>query len=317
MQMFEHIYGNEINKNILKKVVETERFSHAYLFAGPKGTQKRDAALEFAKAILCIEGNSKPCGLCSQCLKVQKGNHPDIHEIKTGAEGESIKISQIRQLQKSAATKPYEGDKKIFIVNSCETMGMPGQNAILKILEEPEEGIIILLIANSKSSILPTILSRCQILNFVPLRYTEFLNAVKAKGITDINEITFLYQITQGRMGEAVKALEDPGKIDIYKSISSSMDSISKGEFDKIFQIPARAKDKGINELELTDYLLVYLRQRLVEKTVSKENSDIDYLTVGKINDIIEGIMELQSNTKINLNMPLQIENLLLRIQEE
>jgi hypothetical protein len=118
-------------------------------------------------------------------------------------------------------------------------------------------------------------------------------------------------------MGEAVKALEDPGKIDIYKSISSSMDSISKGEFDKIFQIPARAKDKGINELELTDYLLVYLRQRLVEKTVSKENSDIDYLTVGKINDIIEGIMELQSNTKINLNMPLQIENLLLRIQEE
>jgi dTDP-glucose pyrophosphorylase len=95
------------------------------------------------------------------------------------------------------------------------------------------------------------------------------------------------------------------------------MDKICTGNFDKIFKIPDIAKENNIKELELTDYLLIYLRHKLLDKITRDENNEIDYLTVEKINDIIEAIMDLQTNTKINLNMPLQIENLLLRIQEE
>jgi len=317
MLMFELIYGNDKNKNILKEIIKTGRYSHAYLFAGPKGTQKRDAAIEFAKSIFCLDKHKRPCGTCDQCIKVKNDNHPDLHEIKTGVEGESIKISQIRQLQKSAALKPYEGDRKIYIINSCETMGIPSQNAILKILEEPEEGIIIILVANSKSSIIPTILSRCQILNFVPLQYEEFCKVLKEKGMEEGAEMKFLYQVTQGRIGEALLSFEDSSKLDLYKSISAIMDKICTGNFDKIFKIPDIAKENNIKELELTDYLLIYLRHKLLDKITRDENNETDYLTVEKINDIIEAIMDLQTNTKINLNMPLQIENLLLRIQEE
>ncbi|MBF7096104.1 DNA polymerase III subunit delta' [Alkalibacter mobilis] len=315
--MFEEIYGNEINKEILAKSVEEKKFSHAYLFAGPKGTQKMKTALEFAMSMFCREETDKPCRKCSQCIKIIKGNHPDVHIIETLEDATSIKISQIRGMQKNISLKPYEGDMKLYIINQCETMGDPAQNSILKVLEEPESGTVIILVANSKSSILPTILSRCQILNFAPMPQESFIKTMKKVKNLNEEDSRFLFHLTQGKIGEALDAVENPEKQENYKMIVSIMDKIANGNFENIFNLSKFVKERKMADIAVTDYLLIYFRNKLEEILKNEACANTDYLNIEKINDIIEKIIDFQSNTKINLNMSLQIENLLLRIQEE
>ncbi|NTW71027.1 MAG: DNA polymerase III subunit delta' [Eubacteriaceae bacterium] len=313
--MFDNIHGNELNKEILKNMINERKYGHAYLFSGPKGTQKRKIAIEFIKGIFCLSEGERPCHVCSQCHKIESGNHPDFHEIRP--EDENIKIQQIRDMQKSMMIKPYEGDKKVYLVNSCESMGVPAQNSLLKILEEPSGSTMVILVANSKKSILPTILSRCQILNFNPLAKASFVTIMTDEYGTDADEADLLFQLTQGRIDEAGKMIRYPEKKNEYRIIEEHLDLLRKGNVEKIFDITKMAKEKGIDDIKLTDYLLIYFRNILINKALKVENYDEDCLTIPEINDIIERIIDIQSNTKINVNMQLQVESLLLKIQEE
>lgn len=153
---------------LLKNSIKKQRLAHAYIFEGAHGTGKMAVATALAKAFLCRnaeEGN--PCENCTNCKRITSGNHPDVHIISP--EGQSIKIDQIRGLQKEFAYSGMESSKKVYIVEHADKMTVQAANSLLKFLEEPGSDTIAILLTEQVHSLLDTIRSRAQTLSFSPL----------------------------------------------------------------------------------------------------------------------------------------------------
>jgi DNA polymerase III subunit delta' len=161
------VVGNTWAIELLAQAVRTGRVSHAYLFVGPEQIGKATLAKAFAQALVCERasgpaGDGAPCGECRACRRVAEGRYPDVQII--AAEKNFIQIDQIRTLQLDAAVAPLEGKRKVFIVQEIERATPAAANALLKTLEEPPPNVVLVLTSNRRDMVLPTVLSRCQIL---------------------------------------------------------------------------------------------------------------------------------------------------------
>ncbi|HCX64347.1 MAG TPA: hypothetical protein DHN33_03955 [Eubacteriaceae bacterium] len=301
----------QIVKKELEEIIKKKTPSHAYLFVGSKGTNKRANALRIAKGMLCEKGGDDPHCSCSSCKRVEESNHPDFREI--GKDGQSIKIDDIRFFQRDIAKKPYEGDYKIYLIYNGQTMKAPAQNALLKMLEEPLNNRIIILLSTSKESLLPTILSRCQVFYFTPLKYDAFYEEMQRQFGYGDERIRSLFQMTQGRLGEAMHYIEHPEEWTFYEEIKKDLDRVLEGDKNRIFTLGRQLRENKVDEREVTDFLLMYFRDLMMDALEGKQEKKKD-LTIEKINDIIEGIFAWQGTININVNKQLQLENLLLKI---
>jgi DNA polymerase-3 subunit delta' len=154
--------------NLLTRALSSSRLAHAYLFTGPDGVGKTTAARAVAATLLCREETgTAPCGLCPGCLKFASGNHPDFFPIRP--DGAVIKIDQIRELKKALAFPPLEARLRVTLLDEVHTMRREAANSLLKLLEEPPPDNLFLLTADEAEPLLPTILSRCQVIPFSPL----------------------------------------------------------------------------------------------------------------------------------------------------
>ena len=134
---FEKIVGNSEIKKVLKDTIISDNIIHSYMFIGAEGIGKKLLAKEFSKMILCIstDNSRKPCEICRSCLEFDNNNNPDFRIIE--ANGNSIKIDQIRELQNKIIEKPIISEKKVCVINDSEKMTVEAQNSLLKVLEEP------------------------------------------------------------------------------------------------------------------------------------------------------------------------------------
>jgi DNA polymerase-3 subunit delta' len=151
--------------------------SHAYIVDGADGVGKTDFALEAARAMLCTESN-KPCGYCKSCKMARSNNHPDIYII--GNE-KTASIDDVRRLIARASLKPNESEKQIFIICNANKLREEAQNALLKLFEEPPSTVAIFLLTESRSSLLPTVLSRGQRIHLDGLKDFELLDKLDEK----------------------------------------------------------------------------------------------------------------------------------------
>ena len=156
---FEGLLGNERLKENLKTSVSRGRLSHFYLISGPAGSGKRTLARLLAAAILC-RGGEKPCLSCPACRKVMADTHPDFITIDD-PEKKTVPVELIRQARADIYVQPNEADKKIYLFPRGQDMGIPGQNALLKVLEEPPAYGVFLVLTDNPEKLLPTIRSRC------------------------------------------------------------------------------------------------------------------------------------------------------------
>ena len=140
--MFDKIIGNDKIKEMLYKSVKDKKTSHSYLFVGIEGIGKKEIAKEFAKMLLCISDN-KYCNTCKSCIEFDSNNNPDFLYIEP--EGNSVKIEQIRYIQRKIQEKPIISNKKVYIINDADKMTTEAQNCLLKTLEEPPEYSTIIL----------------------------------------------------------------------------------------------------------------------------------------------------------------------------
>jgi len=163
---FQQIVGQERAKSLLRNALAANRLAHAYLFAGPSGSGRLEMAQAFAQAIFCEMDGSDACGECLECRKVLHGNHPDLHVIQP--DGASVKIEQIRLLQRELSYRSSGAGYKVYIIEAAETMTTQASNSLLKFLEEPPSPVVAILLAPSAQAVLPTILSRTQLVSFVP-----------------------------------------------------------------------------------------------------------------------------------------------------
>ncbi|MEK0317847.1 DNA polymerase III subunit delta' [Cohnella sp. 56] len=158
--------GQERAKRLLQGMLRSGKVAHAYLFAGPSGTGRSAMAQAFAMALLCERGGDDACGECLTCRKVQHGNHPDLHRIVP--DGQTVKIDQIRELQRELSYRSAGAQRKIYIIEAAETMTVQAANSLLKFLEEPPSPVVAILLAPSDQAMLPTIVSRTQLVPFTP-----------------------------------------------------------------------------------------------------------------------------------------------------
>src|SRR5512136_2315819 len=167
---FKDVLGHEKSIEFLKRAMHHDKVSHSYLFLGNEGIGKKWVALQFAKALNCLnEGVEKgdACDHCLSCKKIDRALHPDVLLIEPIGQG--IKKEQVIQMQKELVYKPYEGKRRVCILTAADRMAPHIPNTLLKTLEEPPLHTVIILLANNSRFILPTILSRCQPIRFNPL----------------------------------------------------------------------------------------------------------------------------------------------------
>lgn len=154
---FEVLLGNDRLKQNLKESLAKNHISHFYLISGPRGSGKNSLAKLLAAAILC-RSSRRPCGTCESCRKIRTENHPDIITVRD-PEHRNVAVKIVRQIREDVFIRPNESDYKIYIFP--QELGTEGQNALLKILEEPPAYGVFLLLTDNPEKILPTVRSRC------------------------------------------------------------------------------------------------------------------------------------------------------------
>ncbi|MBS3907452.1 MAG: DNA polymerase III subunit delta' [Syntrophaceae bacterium] len=206
---FKDVMGHERPINLLQRAIAQEKVVNSYLFLGSEGIGKRLVALQFAKALNCLDGENKPdgCDRCLSCKKIDHRLHPDVSLIEP--EGQTLKVDQVREMQRALAYRPYEGRRRVFILTAADRMAPNMSNTLLKTLEEPPLHTLIILLANNPRWILPTILSRCRSIRFNPLPahlVSDWLT--KEKGLEE-KEAHLLASLSEGSPGKALEIKEE------------------------------------------------------------------------------------------------------------
>lgn len=204
--MWDNVLGHQQNKEFLRRFIAAESRPHALLFCGEEGLGKRLLAMEFAKTLLCrnLSGND----LCESCRLLNFADNslanPDFILLEPPEDSKNIKIEQIKDLIRQAAFGPVLSKNKVCIVDKADKMTVDAANSFLKLLEEPPEGWIIILLANSDNFILPTILSRVIKIKFYPLHSADVEKVLVQKDIAQ-NEAAVLARISEGSVGTALQ----------------------------------------------------------------------------------------------------------------
>ncbi len=205
---FSSLKGQDAAIEILRRFMREGRLQGGYLLSGPEGVGKRQAALIIAKALNCLELDDDSCGRCSSCLKIDKGEHPDVHSLAGGED--EITIEMIRMLQKEMSLRPYEGKKKVFIIDNAHAMTEQAANALLKVLEEPPANSVMVLISDKPELLLKTVISRCRTVKFASLPRGDLEELLKRDYSLDEASAHFLAYFSEGRIGRALR-LKDSG----------------------------------------------------------------------------------------------------------
>jgi len=175
--------GNDRIKKILRLALEKGRVPNSLIFSGPEGVGKRRLAVLLAQAINCERGTVEPCLECPTCLQIAKGKQPDVWEIEP--DGQFIRIEQMQEVRQAAYVRPMAARRRVFVVVDADKMNGDAANCMLKILEEPPSYSHLILVTSMIHLILPTIKSRCQVLNFAPIGREEITKALVEKGLPE------------------------------------------------------------------------------------------------------------------------------------
>jgi DNA polymerase-3 subunit delta' len=199
------VIGHDWAVELFQRCIRTGRTRHAYLIVGPAQVGKTTLAKAFAQALLC-QGAEAPCLACRTCRLVQADRHPDVSLVSP--EGASLKIEAIRELQQMLALSPVEGVYRVCIIRQMEMATPSAANCLLKTLEEPPQRVILLLTADGIDSLLPTIVSRCQVLSLRPVARERIVAALQDRGV-ERARARLLASLSQGRVGWAIEASQD------------------------------------------------------------------------------------------------------------
>ena len=269
MYTFEEIRGNTPLVEQLRRSAASGRSSHAYLFLGGAGAGKRLIANTFAKALQC-EGEKRPCDSCKSCHAFNHGNPPDVIYFQPLKNGKTYTIEDVReQLLETVDLKPFQYEKKIYIIEKADTLNIQSQNALLKTLEEPPAHVVFLLLAERAETFLPTILSRVVVMKIRPLSAETIADYLMQAGhLAEESHILSAY--AQGRIGQALELAEDEGFREMRQDILGKLEalpSMSEGEA----YLLAKDLEGYKNDLRFLDIMELWYRDLLTAKSLREE----------------------------------------------
>jgi len=204
------LIGHEWAVKHLKDHLQNGALRHAYLFTGPQGVGRRTLALRLAQALNCPETTGEPCGRCRTCSQIDRMQYADLAVIEAETRGGTLKVDQVRELQHSLSLAPYEGRYRVALLLRFEEAHPSAANALLKTLEEPPERVKLLLTAQNTDDLLPTIVSRCEVLRLRPLPLEQVSRALQERFQVEQAQALLLAHLSGGRPGYAIRLLQEP-----------------------------------------------------------------------------------------------------------
>lgn len=324
---FNSILGQPVLVGSLKRAVQEDMVANGYIFCGPKGSGKSLTAAVFARALNCRgENQDKPCGNCISCRKFESGNHPNIEIIRpTGA---SIKIKQIREVIAKVAKKPFESGFKVIILDEADKMTHDAQDAFLKTLEEPPANTIFILLAKNHNSLLPTVVSRCQVFYMRNVLTPQIESYLSENYNYDKEQISFAAVSANGIIGRAVEMLSNKELQDLRKLYVSLTSKISNNSYTEMSAAAGELVESRETAEKLLDFMLSWYRDILISKQdcekqllVNSDHADIimrqgEKLNENKLNRIIDVIKQTISYINHNVGTKNSIDSMLLNIME-
>jgi len=205
-----HVHGHDWAVEFLQTSIRHGRNRHAYLITGTNNIGKNQLAHAFSMALNCTNEDTemRPCGECRSCKLIYSGNHPDMIYSDRDERTGRLKIDTLRDVMRLLALKPYDSRYRIAIFEGFDHAAPRAQDALLKTLEEPSKYAVLMLLAESTENIMPTIVSRCQIVPLRPVPQSEIISFLKMHGAEE-EKATLLARLSSGRIGWALNALKD------------------------------------------------------------------------------------------------------------
>jgi len=250
--------GHEWAVDLLHEHVAQSQVRHAYLFTGPQGIGRRTLALRFAQALNCPQPTApgQPCQACSTCKRFLGMAHPDLSVIQAEQVGGILKVEQIRELQHSLSLSPYESRFRVALLLRFEEAHPSAANALLKTLEEPSSQVILILTAESSESLLPTIVSRCEVLRLRPLAVERVQSGLIGSLKMSPEKARLLAHLSGGRPGFAINLYKHPEEIEQRtKWIEDLVRLISASRVERFAYADALSKNKEDLRLVLGTWL--------------------------------------------------------------
>lgn len=324
---FSKIIGHERIIEHLQNAIQMQKISHAYIFNGEDGCGKNKMADCFAAALQCEQGGICACGTCKSCIQAASGNHPDI--IRVNHEKAVISVDDIRkQINSDILIKPYSGKYKIYIVDEAEKLNEQAQNALLKTIEEPPEYAVILLLTNNSNQLLPTILSRCVLLNFKPLPKEVVKKYLMEECKIPDYQAELSAVFSAGNLGKAIRYASLQEFTETKDEIIHLMKYLEDMELNEMMEALRYFSEKKASMDECIDLMVLWFRDVLMFKATKDVNlvlykeqiNDIRKLAQNVsfegIEEIIRALDKLRIRLKANVNFDIAVELLLLTIQD-
>ena len=312
---------------VLQKTLQGERVSHAYLFTASPATGKA-TALAFAQALLCEAPTAgEACGLCRSCRLLQRGAHPDFHWVRP--EGSSIKIQQIRELQRQVSFRPFHGGRGVTVLEQAEQMTLEAANCLLKTLEEPPPAVHLILLTTRRQALPATICSRCQCLTLetpspreVNPSFAADPNGPEAAAVFTAPD----YGATVSPGGDSAGAAdavapgrEEARRVAAVLARDGALEALAAGE------AAAKNREQALDTLAM---LLGWYRDLLLWRETKTSGllfcpaqlpaleAVADQYPVGALVRVIEEIEQTRRNVSGNTNVRLLLESLFLKINQ-
>jgi DNA polymerase-3 subunit delta' len=318
--------GNEWAVQLLKQHILSKEIRHAYLFTGPPGVGRRTLALRFAQGINCPQPLSpgEPCRTCRTCIQIENMQHPDLSIVQLEEGNSFIRIEQIRTLQRELSLSPYEASFRIALLDDFQEANANAQNALLKTLEEAPPKVVLILTAEYSEALLPTIISRCEVLKLRPLPVVSVEeNLCKHFGIPT-EEAKLLAHLSSGRIGTAIAYHTHPELLEKRREWIKDLNTLlSANRCDRFAYAQSvteiRGKDRGIikeNLCHLFEVWISYWRDALLCKAhadVPLVNYD-ERVAIQKTAEALDLKSLCQILTKLENSQTMIEENVNLRL---
>lgn len=328
MARFSDIIGQDQIKEYLHNVLQTGKVSHAYILNGEKSSGKEFIARVFSMALQCEKGGEEPCQECHSCKQALSDNQPDIIRV-THEKPNTVSVDDIRtQVNNDVGIKPYSSPYKIYIINEAEKMTPQAQNAILKTLEEPPAYAVMLLLTSNINALLPTIISRCVVLNMKPVPDSLVRKYLMEQLQVPDYKAEVCVAFARGNVGRA-KALASS---EDFENVKAEALSLLKYIQDMdLNEVIAAVKKITEYKLEIGDYLdicAIWYRDALLFKATHDVNHLVfreelqalrrtaQHSSYEGIETILRALDTAKRRLEANVSFELTMELLMLTIQE-
>lgn len=329
MATFKDIIGQEQIKDHLTHAIEQGKISHAYVINGERFSGKEFIANVFAMALQCEHPDGvEPCQQCHSCKQALSGNQPDIIRV-THEKPNTIGVDDIRtQINTDIAIKPYSSPRKIYIIQEGEKMTAQAQNALLKTLEEPPAYAVILILTTNMDALLPTILSRCVVLNMKPVRDDLVKKYLMEELQIPDYKANVCVAFARGNLGKARQLASSEEFDHIKEEAVSMLKYVQDMEINEMLAAIKKIQEYKFDVEDYLDILAIWYRDVLLFKATNDANhlifkEEIQYIkkcadrcAYEGIEDILKALDKAKSRLKANVNFELTMELLLMAIKE-